>query len=48
VAGILDDLGTWADLDDLAQEHHGDAMADALDDRDVVRDEQEGEPHLGL
>ena len=45
---VLDDRGARPDLDDLAEIHHGDAVADALDDRDVVRDEQEGEAHLGL
>jgi hypothetical protein len=45
---IFDDRGARADLDDLAQVHHRRAVADALDDGDVVRDEQEGEPHFCL
>ena len=48
VAWVLDDRGPWADLDDLAEIHHGDAVADSLDDRDIMRDEKEGESHLGL
>jgi hypothetical protein len=43
VLRIFEDRGPWADLDDLAEIHHRYAMADALDDRNVVRDEQEGE-----
>src|SRR5271166_48859 len=45
---VLDDRGARADLDDLAKKHHRNAVADALDDRDVVRDEQEGQAHLRL
>jgi len=35
-------------LDDLAQVHHGDAVADVLDHGEVVRDEQVRELHLVL
>ena len=45
---ILHDRRAWSDLDDLAQIHHRDAMADTLDDRDVVRDEQIGQAHVSL
>jgi hypothetical protein len=40
--------GAVGELDDLAEIHHRDAMADVLDDRDVVRDEQIGEPEIAL
>ena len=36
------------DLDDAAEIHHGDALADVLDHREVVRDEQVGEAELLL
>ena len=36
------------DLDDAAEIHHGDAMADVLDHAEVVRDEQVGEAELLL
>ncbi len=36
------------DLDNLAQVHHGHAVADAFDHRHVVRDEQEGNAELLL
>jgi hypothetical protein len=45
---VFDDRGARADLDDLAQVHHRYAVADAVDDGDVLRDEQEGEPHFRL
>ncbi len=37
-----------ADLDDLAQVHHRHAVADLFHHRDVVRDEQVRQAHLGL
>src|SRR5262245_50364748 len=36
------------DLDDLAQVHHCHARRDVLDDREIVRDEEIGEPELRL
>ena len=36
------------ELDDLAEVHHGDAVGDVLDDREVVRDEQVGEAAIAL
>ena len=36
------------DLDDLAEIHDGDAVADVLDDREVVGDEQVGQAELAL
>ena len=36
------------DLDDVAEVHHGDAVADVADDRKVVSDEQVGQPELLL
>ena len=35
-------------LDDAAEIHHGDAMADVLHHREIVRDEQVGDPELLL
>jgi hypothetical protein len=37
-----------AELGKVAEIHHRDAVADVLDDREVVRDEQIGEPELLL
>ena len=37
-----------AALDDLAEVHHGDVVADVLDHRHVVRDEQVGQAELAL
>ena len=37
-----------ADLDDLPVEHHRDAVADVMDDRHVVRDEQVAQVELVL
>ena len=42
------DLVPRADLDDLAEIHHGDAIGDVADDGQVVGDEQVGEPELVL
>ncbi|MCP4804430.1 MAG: agmatine deiminase family protein [Proteobacteria bacterium] len=42
--GVVADLGIGPDLDDAAQVHHRDAVADVPDSRQVVRDEQVGEP----
>ena len=36
------------DLDDAAEIHHGDPVADMLDHREIVRDEQIGQPELVL
>ena len=35
-------------FDDAAEIHHRDAVADVLDHREIVRDEQVSEPHLAL
>ena len=48
VPGILEDRAARPDLDDLAEIHHRHAMADPLDHRHVVRDEQEGEAEFLL
>eukprot|EP01022_Parablepharisma_sp_SALTPOND_P030360 TRINITY_DN760_c2_g5_i1.p1 TRINITY_DN760_c2_g5~~TRINITY_DN760_c2_g5_i1.p1 ORF type:complete len:1316 (-),score=509.04 TRINITY_DN760_c2_g5_i1:3474-7421(-) len=45
---VLEDGAARADLDDLAQVHHRHAVADALHHGHVVRDEDEGDPQLGL
>ena len=36
------------DFHDLPHKHHRHAMADALNHRHVVRDKQEGDPHIPL
>ena len=46
--GVLVQLLAAADLDDLAQVHHGDAVTDVADYRQVVRDEQVVEVQLVL
>ncbi len=43
---ILDDCSARANLNNLAEIHNGDPMADPFDDGDVVRNEQEGEAKL--
>jgi hypothetical protein len=48
VLRVLEHRAARPDLDDLAQVHHRHAVADALDHRHVVRDEQEGDAELGL
>ena len=45
VLRVLEDRAARADLDDLAQVHDRDAVADALDDGHVVRDEEVGQPN---
>src|SRR5580704_5746492 len=45
-AGI--DLGAVADLDDLAEIHHGNAMTEIAYDRQIVCDEQIGEAEFVL
>ena len=45
-AGIEGALG--GDFDELAEIHHSDAVADMLHDREVVGDEQIGEPETAL
>ena len=44
VSGIAEHGVGRPGLDDLPQVHHGDAVADVLDDREVVRHEQDREP----
>ena len=36
------------ELDDAAEIHHGDAMADVLHDREIVRDEEVGDAEFSL
>ena len=48
VAGIVEDLRAGAHLDDLAEIHDGDAVADLLDHRHVVRDEEIGDAEFVL
>ena len=43
-----EDLVRLGDLDELAAVHHGDAVADVADRREVVGDEEVREPELGL
>ena len=43
VLRVLEHRAARADLDDLAEVHHRHAVADALDHRHVVRDEQVGD-----
>jgi hypothetical protein len=45
---VFEDGAPRADLDDLAQVHHGHAVADALHHRHVVRDEEESHAQLAL
>jgi hypothetical protein len=45
---VLGDCGARTDLDNFAKIHDRDPMADPFDDRDIMRDEQEGEVELGL
>ena len=46
--GIAEQLVLVGDLDDAAEIHHGDAVADMGDHREVVRDEEIGEAVLPL
>ena len=46
--GIAEERLARRDLDDAAGAHHRDFVGDVVDDREVVRDEQVGEPELGL
>src|SRR5262245_27370243 len=48
VARVVDDIVAAADLDDLAAEHDGNAVADVVDDREVVADEEVREAQLLL
>src|SRR6266851_6062466 len=48
MARILEDLLPAALLDDAAEIHHGDAVADMLDDAEIVADHDVGQPHLVL
>ena len=45
---MREQLGLVGDLDDAAEIHHRDAMADMLDHGEIVRDEQIGEAVLAL
>jgi hypothetical protein len=48
VARVAIEIEARRHLDDLSQIHHRDAVADVLDDRQVVRNEQVGQRHLFL
>src|SRR5438477_11076478 len=48
VPRILEDLLPAALLDDTAEIHHGDTVADMLDHAEIVADHDVGEPHLVL
>ena len=48
VQRVGEEFGLVGDLDDAPEIHHRDAVADVLDDREVVRDEQIGEAVLAL
>jgi len=48
VRGSVEDVLERPALDDLAGVHHGDAVAHAGDDAEVVRDEDDAHPALGL
>ena len=45
---IAEQLATRRELDHAAGAHHRDAVGDIIDDREVVRDEEIGEPDLLL
>ena len=45
---IFKDGSAWADLNDFAEIHDGDPVADPFDDGHIVADEQEGEVKLLL
>ena len=45
---VGEQFGLLGDLDDAAEIHHGDAVADMGDDGEIVRDEQIGEAVLAL
>ena len=45
---VLEHRAARTDLDDLSEEHDGDAMTHSLDDRHVVRNEKVGEAELRL
>ena len=48
MARVLEDLAPAALLDDAAEIHHGDPVADMLDHAEIVADHDVGEPHLVL
>jgi hypothetical protein len=48
VLGTGEECALVGELDDLAEIHDGDPVADVLDDREVVGDEEIGEPELAL
>ena len=48
MARVGEQLGLVGDLDDAPEIHHGDAVADMGDDREIMRDEQIGEAVLAL
>ena len=48
MARVLEERPRVGDLDDLAEVHHGDAVAHVAHDREVVRDEDVGEAELAL
>jgi len=48
VGGVVVDLGLVADFHDAAQIHHSDAIGDVADHRQVMGDEDVGDPELVL
>ena len=44
----LEDAVHFSDLDNLSQIHHGDPVRDVAHDRQIVRHEKIGQPHLHL
>jgi len=48
VLGVAEELFGLGHLHDLAQIHHGDAVADMSHDREIVRDEQIRQPEFFL
>ena len=46
--GAREERGAVGDLDDVAEVHHGDAVADVAHHREVVGDEQVGDAELVL
>ena len=48
VLRVLEDRTPRADFDDLAEIHHRHPVADTLDDRHIVRNEDEGDAEVAL
>ncbi len=48
MVALFEELGGLRRLDDLAEVHHGDAVADVFDDLEIVRDEEKRETEFVL